>query len=122
MRIAAVGCAIVPLSLASAGAQPSDPPVSIESLRLALQKAQRPSLSLLPVAPSVPAKITRVGILTLAPPDTRGEIVKVVVPVGELATGFARTISNAQHRRAERKAREAVRRALEDFQTQRAAR
>ena len=122
MRIAAVGCAIVALSLASAGAQQSDPSVSIESLRLALQKAQRPSLSLLPVAPSVPAKITRVGILTLAPPDTRGEIVKVVVPVGELATGFARTISNARHRRAERKAREAVQRALEDFHSQRPAR
>ena len=122
MRIVAVGCAMVALSLASAGAQQSDPPVSIESLWLALQKAQRPSLSLSSVDPFVPAKITRVGILTLAPPDTNGEIVKVVVPVGELATGFVRTLSSAQHRRAERKAREEVRRAIEDFHTQRPAR
>ena len=122
MRIAAVGCAIVALSVASVGAQQSDSFVSIESLRLALQKAQRPSLSLSPVAPSVPAKITRVGILTLAPPDTNGEIVKVVVPAGELTMGFVRTISSAQHRRAERKAHEVVQHVLEDFHTQRPAR
>jgi hypothetical protein len=64
----------------------------------------------------MPPRITRLGILTLAAPDTEGEIIKVVVPVGELTMRLARAVSSAQHRRAEKMARRAVERALRDFQ------
>jgi hypothetical protein len=122
MRIAGVGCVVmVAFSLASLEAQQSDQSVSVEAVRQALQKPQRLSLVIPPVFPLVPQGNRRIGILTLAAPDTNGEIVKVVVPIGELTTRLARKISSAQYRRGERKAREAVERSLRDFQAQQAA-
>ena len=60
----------------------------------------------------------RIGILTLVPPVKRGEIVRVSLPVGDLVTRAARSVSAAQHRRAERKAREEVQRVLLEFEAQ----
>lgn len=61
----------------------------------------------------------RFGPLTLLPPDARGEAIKVMMPVGEIAARAAHAVSNARYRRAERKAREAVRRELDAFHARR---
>src|SRR5262249_28982799 len=122
MRVVGVTCVIATFGLASLGAQQSDPAVSVESIRLALQQAHRTFLSLPPVFTSLPGRPTRLGILTFAPPDSNGEIVKLVVPVGDFTTRLARSLSHAQRHRAERKAHDAVQRAVEDFQAQRAVR
>jgi len=58
---------------------------------------------------------TRLGMLTLVPPKNNGEVLRVSVPVGELVSRAARAISDANHRRAERKADERVRKDLEQF-------
>jgi hypothetical protein len=57
------------------------------------------------------------GGLTLVPPQTSGEVIRVALPVGELVSRAARSISDANHRRAERKADERVRKDLEQFLT-----
>jgi hypothetical protein len=58
---------------------------------------------------------SRLGMFTLVPPETNGEVVRVSIPVGELVTRAARAMSDANHRRAERKADERVRKDLERF-------
>jgi hypothetical protein len=58
----------------------------------------------------------RLGILTLTKPEWPGGIVQLSVPVGELAMRAARAIGQAQHRRAEQRARREVEQALKDFQ------
>jgi hypothetical protein len=58
---------------------------------------------------------TRVGMFTLAPPNRNGEVIRVAIPVGELVSRTARAVSDANHRRAERKADERVRKDLEQF-------
>ena len=60
----------------------------------------------------------RLGILTLTPPQTSGEFVSVVVPVGEIAMRAAHIVAAAQHRRTERQAHDEVLRAIQDFQAQ----
>lgn len=62
-----------------------------------------------------PTSPTRLGMFTLVPPDTKGEVVRVSVPIGELVSRAARAISDANHRRAERKADERVRKDLAQF-------
>jgi hypothetical protein len=57
----------------------------------------------------------RLGMLTLLPAQTRGEVVRVSLPIGELVSRGARTISDANRRHAERKADERVRKDLERF-------
>jgi hypothetical protein len=111
MRVA-IGALTLCLSLAvSAAAQQTEPPVSVEKVRVALQ--HQPVLKVPPlVSPSTP----RLGIITFLPPDTNGEMVKVNVPVGELVTRATRAVSTARRRRAERKAHKEVLRALEEFE------
>jgi len=58
---------------------------------------------------------TRLGMLTLQPPQTTGEVVRISIPVGELVSKAARALSDANHRRAERDADERVRKDLEQF-------
>lgn len=58
---------------------------------------------------------TRLGMFTLVPPDTNGEFIRMATPVGELLSRAARAISDANHRRAERKADGRVRKDLEQF-------
>jgi hypothetical protein len=122
MRIASVGCTLmVAFGVASLEAQQSDQSVSVEAIRQALRTPQPRSLMILPTFTGLEGN-RRLGILTLAAPDaTKGEIVRVVVPIGELTTALARKISSAQRQRRERKAREAVERALSDFRPQGAA-
>jgi hypothetical protein len=57
----------------------------------------------------------RLGLFTVVPPQTNGEVVRVSVPVGELVSKAARAMSEANHRRAERKADERVRNDLDKF-------
>ena len=54
-------------------------------------------------------------MFTLVPPNTNGELIRISIPVGELVSRAARAISDANHRRAERKADERVRKDLEQF-------
>ena len=63
----------------------------------------------------IPPDQRRIGILTVLPPETRGEFFRISVPIGALITGLARSVASAQHRRAEREARDEVAKALEDF-------
>jgi hypothetical protein len=65
---------------------------------------------------------TRLGFLTLVPPDTNGEMVKVVVPVGDLISRAARGVSSTRRRRAERQIRERVSRELMAIQAQQTTR
>ena len=60
----------------------------------------------------------RIGILTLIPPEHRGEMVRVSLPVGDLVTRAVRGIGAAKHRRAERKAREEVQRVMLEIAAQ----
>jgi hypothetical protein len=107
---------VLALSVAArVGAQQAEPPVSAEKLRIALQNPQ-PSILIPAVRQWVDPAPTRLGFLTLVPPDRKGEMVKVAIPVGALVTRAARSISSAQRRRAERKGREKVLRELESFQ------
>jgi hypothetical protein len=123
MRKAVGGSFVLALSLAaSAEAQRPDPPASLESLRVALQKSQQPSIVIPAVPPWVVPRPTHLGILTFVPPDTNGEMVRVVVPVGALVSKAAHAISNARRGRAERKADEKVLRVLRDFQAKRPTR
>ena len=120
MRITAGASIIAVVAVvAAAEAQQSNPPVSAASVRAALQASKQPSLWITPTLPPwVAPGPTRLGILTFYPPDTKGEMVKVMVPVGQLVTSVTQAVSNVQRRRAERKALAEVQRALQDFQTQ----
>jgi hypothetical protein len=57
----------------------------------------------------------RLGMFALVRPETNGEVIRVAIPVGELVSRAARAVSDANHRRAERKADERVRQDLERF-------
>jgi hypothetical protein len=93
-------------------AQRSSSPVSLDAIGAALQKSAAP-LAIRSAVPPREVHSTRLGALTLVPPDTNGEIVKVAIPIGELTTRAIRAVTNAQHRRAERAAE---RRVFEDLQ------
>jgi hypothetical protein len=56
---------------------------------------------------------TRLGMFTLVPPETNGEVIRIAIPVGELASKAARAISDARQRRAERKVDERIARELQ---------
>jgi hypothetical protein len=58
---------------------------------------------------------TRFGMFTLVPPETNGEVIRVTIPVGELASRAARAISDARHRRAVRKVDERIARELQQL-------
>jgi len=63
--------------------------------------------------PLTPPK--RLGMITIVPPQHDGEILRITIPVGELVSRTVRTISDANQRRAERKADERVRQDLARF-------
>jgi hypothetical protein len=121
MRLASVGCTVlIALGQVSVEAQQADQAAS--AVRPRLQAPQRLSLVIPPLFPLIPEGSRRLGMLTLAAPDTDGGIVKVIVPIGEMTTRLARKISGAHDQRRQRKARDEVQRALRDFQAQRTAR
>src|SRR5262245_33270588 len=114
MRTAAFSLAVVLVvsaaSVASAQSQPpSDQP-----------DPQPPAPHLkwdIPV-PLVTPETRRLGVFTLMPPATNGQIIGVGVPVGALVMGAVTKVRKAQHRRAERAARVQVQRELQDFLNQ----
>jgi hypothetical protein len=58
---------------------------------------------------------TKLGIFTLVPPETKGEVIRVAIPIGELASRAARAISDARHGRAERRIDERIMRELQEL-------
>jgi hypothetical protein len=54
-------------------------------------------------------------MFTLVRPEANGEVIRVAIPVGELVSRAARAISDANHRRAERRADERVRKEFAQF-------
>lgn len=105
--IGALACPLTPLH-----AQQSDSPPSLERVRVALQRPQSLSGAVIPPEPEE----RRLGPLTFAPPKTRGEFVRVRVPVGALVGRLTHSIAAAHHRRAERAAREEVARVRAELQ------
>src|SRR5215207_7320176 len=90
---------------------------SLQRARVSLQNPPRdPKLSALPWMGSDRRKV---GILTLIPAAHRGEIVRLSLPLGDLVTRAARSIGAANYRRAERRAREEVRRVMLEMEAQR---
>lgn len=67
--------------------------------------------------PNLPSWIaltaTTFGILTFVTPETRGGVVSVSMPVGDLTMRAARAIGGLERRRAERAAREEVARVIQ---------
>jgi hypothetical protein len=111
--------AIVALLVAPIGAQDSKAPASVERLRQALRISPSRLVLTSPLPPWTTTDATkRLGLLSLGTPKTNGELVSVIVPVGELAARAARAMASAQHRRAEMKAHAEVMRALQHFQQQ----
>jgi hypothetical protein len=107
---------IAVLGVSVGAAQQTDPPGSVDERRIFLQTAA-PSVLIIPVEPLWPAPIARhFGILTILPPDEGGEMLKASLPIGDLANRATRAISNAQRRRAVRKAEGDVLRTLQQLQ------
>ncbi len=115
--IAVLAALASPCSLALVQAQEVAAPsssASQERIRVALQQRPPSPLIVGPMVP-IPPDGRRFGILTFLPPDTRGQFVRVGVPIGALGSGVAHSMAATQHRHAERAAREDVARALEEF-------
>ena len=103
-----VAVALLVLSINSAGAEQEPKGVSTTSQpppKLVIRTDE-----LFPLTPP-----TRLGMFTLAPPQKDGEVIRVAIPVGDVVSRTARAISDANHRRAERKADERVRKDLDQF-------
>jgi hypothetical protein len=94
-------------------ASQSDP--STERLRLALRDSTQSLMDIYRVPDPAPH---RLGPLTVVPPGTPGELVRVSVPIGDLTMRAARAFSDMQRRRAERRASEEVQRAIRSLDAQ----
>lgn len=125
MRIIVGASAGVLLFLVSSvSAQQPNSAASVDRVRLALERLQQhpTTLTIPTLQPWTAPAPGRLGILTLLPPQTDGQLIRVGVPIGDLAVRAGHAVSSARHRRAERKSSERVQRALQDFQAQRPAR
>ena len=112
-----LGCSLIAavvLVVPAAGQQPATP-VSLDAIRSGLQRSTSPFV-IRGAARPADVHPTRLGVLTLIPPDTTGEMVNVAIPVGELTTRAIRVVTSARHRRAERAAERRVREDLRAFQ------
>ena len=97
-------------------AQQPESPSSLQRIRASLQNPPiQPKASTPPWGEPGPP---RIGILTLVAPQRRGEFVRVSLPVGDLVTRAVRVAGASKQRRAERKARDEVQRALIEFEAQ----
>jgi len=108
-RIAAVAVTVLGIGVGSARAEQTEP----KRIDAALQTPPKLIIrteDLFPVR-----RPSRLGMFTLVPPETNGEVVRVSIPVGELVSKAARTIFDANHRRVDRKADERVRKDFEQF-------
>ena len=119
MRILVGASLVMVLFLvASVRAQQANSSTSVERVRLALENSPQPRFTSPTLLPWIAPGPTRLGILTLLPPQRNGQFVSFVVPVGDLLMRAVHTVPAAQHRRAETRAHEEVRRAFQDFQAQ----
>lgn len=93
------------------------PPASVERIRIALESPQ-PSLSIdgLPFFGPTKPDETHFGTLTFVRPDSPGQFVNIIVPVGVLVSRAAHSIAAAQHHRAEKAAHAEVVKALAEFE------
>jgi hypothetical protein len=113
MRRLAAG--ILVSSVWSAPLLAQDQDRSLDRITLALQ---RPPLIVRDVAP-VETPTPRLGIFTLLPPTSRGEMIRVSIPIGELAMRAFRGVAAATQRRQEAAARHRVQAELQNFTTAR---
>jgi hypothetical protein len=90
-----------------AGQQPPSSALSLERVRLLLQ-----SQAEVQIAPEPDRKL---GFVTLVPPTTSGEMIRVRVPIGELVGRAGHAINKARRHRAERAARDEVTRSVAEF-------
>jgi uncharacterized membrane protein YfcA len=116
----AVGVTLVAQSLViplHAQQAPSD--TSADRIRRTLETTQPAIVFNASLPPLVDTPdVKRLGIFTLAPPESNGEIIRISIPIGELAMRAIDGVANARHRRVERKAHEEVMRAVADFKAQ----
>jgi hypothetical protein len=100
-------CVIAGPGTSLAGQQPPSSALSLERVRLAWQ-----SQAEIQIAPEPDRKL---GFLTLVPPISTGEVIRVRVPIGELVSRAGHAISSARRNRAKRAARNEVTRLLAEF-------
>jgi len=100
--------------------QQTAPPDSLERVKTALERPPSTFNLSLPPLWSTPSDQKRLGPLTFVAPDgsVPGQVVAVRVPVGEWIMDGIKAIKTARYRRAEGRARDEVRRALETFMVQ----
>jgi hypothetical protein len=108
-KLAATGLLVLGLGPSLAGQEPALPALTQERVRLALQS--QPSMIVI-VPPGPEGKL---GMLTLVPPEGTGEMIRVRVPIGDLASRAAHAIARARRNRAEKAARDEVARSLAEF-------
>ena len=113
MRRLTAGILVSAVCSAPVSAQERDR--SLERISLALQQPSSVGRDVTPVASAAPLKL---GIFTLVPPTSRGEMIRLSVPVGELVMGAFRGVAAANHRRQEAAARRRVEAALKQFAEQ----
>jgi hypothetical protein len=94
---------------------------SLERISLALQQ-QPPEPITGGVVPGESAEPKTFGIFTLVPPQSRGEIIRISVPIGELVSRAFRSAAAAKQRRQEDAARREVNAALKWLADQRSGR
>ena len=96
--------------------QPSSPatPESIDRIREALNRQPLVTTGT-PLFEQQSHDESHFGFLTFVTPDTRGEFVRIRVPIGELVMDAVHSVSSYQHRRAEKAAHDEVAKALAEF-------
>lgn len=57
----------------------------------------------------------RIGVFTLAPPETNGEVIRLSVPVGEFVMKSVRAIADARRRAEERKVEQRIAKELREL-------
>ena len=105
--LAAVVFAIAGTALVDAQQPPADEPDSrsVQRIRTELRQSERRVVVHEHLfGPPAPREF-RLGVLTVVPPDERGQLVAVRVPVGALAAHAVQSIAAAQRRRATNAAR-----------------
>lgn len=117
-QISVIAFGLVSLCGPSTRAQQADSSstASLQRMRVALQSAQESKIrGDAPLFVPGVKEVWPLGILTIVPPESSGEFVRVRVPVGALISRVSHSIATAQHRRAEKAARAEVAKALAEF-------
>ncbi len=91
---------------------------ALERIDLRLQQPPALLRGIDPVESAVPQTF---GILTVVPPTGRGEMIRVTIPIGELASRAFKAASAARRRRQEAGARREVEAALHRLKEQQPA-